>query len=98
MLTLLVNASNLIRLDDSALASNGLSVDDADVAYALFDAANDPVADDNMPFVNPGRYERAFDGTGLIVDATYWLELTAEAGAAKGFWRIECTAQYQDES
>lgn len=103
MLTLYVSSDTPIRWDAMTLGEGGAFVNDATVTWALKDAAGAAVsgATGTMSYValSNGRYDGVLESTvTLIVGATYYLEVTAVSGGANGFRRVECVAQYQDES
>jgi len=103
MLTLFVNSDNLIRWDGMTLASTGVYVNDATVTYAIKTAAGAavPGASGSLTYVTSrnGRYDGVCESSvTLIADRTYYLEVTAVAGGANGFRRVECVAAYQDDS
>ena len=103
MLTLYVNADNIIRL--SGLTAAGEPANAAEVEYSLLDEAGVEVADGTLEYVpaTDGDYQGTLPATEddeyiLQAGATYFLEVTAESGESHGFWRTECTAQFNDGS
>src|ERR1700736_6307060 len=96
-----LGSDNLVRLDALTNASAGAYVNNATVTFTLKDATGAVVgglSGTSMPYVaaSNGRYEGTIpNGTALVLNSLYTVEITATSGATVLFRKLSCVAKYR---
>jgi uncharacterized NAD-dependent epimerase/dehydratase family protein len=104
MLSLYVNATNLVRWDKMKNRATGAYVNDATVTATLRDADLEIVSGASsvsMPYValSNGRYQGNLPSTLVLAEgANYFLDVRATSGTTVGFCRIACVACYRGQA
>lgn len=101
MTPIYMGSSNVVRWDLMRRYTDDAYVSTATVTCTLKDAAGDALSgaeNVSMPYVagSSGRYEGVLPSTvALVLDTTYFLEITAISGGYTALRRVPVIAQYR---